>query len=176
MRSNTPRPPAASAPLKRGINRKKMESIKYLTKLFKDHYSGEPWIDTTIMGTLKPLTAKQAAMKVGKNNSIWQIVNHMIAWRRALIQRVKGSPVKVPGNNFISPVKDTSTRAWKDTLKKFERSQKEIIAFLKRADESVLEIISPTSVYSYYELVISILLHDTYHIGQIVLLKKELEK
>ncbi|CAG1020161.1 hypothetical protein MTYM_00098 [Methylococcales bacterium] len=153
-----------------------MNNIKYLTKLFNDHYAGNPWIDTTMMGTLSSLTAKQAAMKAGKNNSIWQIVNHMIAWRRALLTRVKGSPVKVPGNNFFTPVKDTSPRAWKDTLKKFERSQKEIIAFLKKADESVLEIISPTSGYSYYELTIAILLHDTYHIGQIVLLKKELEK
>jgi uncharacterized damage-inducible protein DinB len=150
-----------------------MDNIKYITKLFNDHYGGEPWIDTTIMGTLKALTAKQAAMRQGKNNSIWQIVNHMISWRKALLGRVKDKPVKVPSNNFILPVKDTSTRAWKDTLKKFERSQKEIIVFLNKADESVLEIISPTSRYSYYELVIAILLHDTYHIGQIVLLKKD---
>ncbi len=153
-----------------------MDNIKYITKLFNDHFAGDPWIDTTITGTLKSLTAKQAAMKPGKNNSIWEIVNHMISWRRALLTRVKGSPVKVPGNNFFSRVKDTSPRAWKDTLKKFESSQKEIIAFLKKADESLLEIISPTSGYSYYELIMAILLHDTYHIGHIVLLKKELGK
>ncbi len=152
-----------------------MDNIKRIKKLLSDHYDGVPWIDITIMGTLKSISAKQAAAQIGELNSIWQIVNHMIEWRKALIGRVMDKPVKNPRNNYISQIKDTSAKAWKDTLKKFERSQKDTITFLNKSGDPLLEKISPTSGYSYYELVLAILQHDTYHIGQIVLIKKLLD-
>ncbi len=153
-----------------------MDNISKIKKLLGDHYDGLPWIDITLMGTLSSLTAKQASVKIGELNSIWQIVNHMIAWRKALIGRVMDKPVKHPGYNYISQIKDTSSKAWKDTLKKFERSQKDIITFLNKSSDPLLEKISPTSGYSYYELLLAILQHDTYHIGQIVLIKKMMEE
>ncbi|HMT12733.1 MAG TPA: DinB family protein, partial [Ignavibacteria bacterium] len=104
--------------------------IEKVNKLIKDHYNGNPWIDTTIAATLKQLTAKQAAAKTGGLNSIWQIVNHMILWRTALIGRVMDQPIVYPDNNYIEEVKNTSAAAWKETIKKFERSQKEITSFL----------------------------------------------
>lgn len=151
------------------------KDIKRIKKILNDHFSGDPWIDTTISGTLKSITAKQAAEEHACFNSIWQIVNHTIAWRRALLARVKDKPISVPDNNFIYAVKDTSAKAWKDTIKKYEASHKELIAFLSKSKDTLLDKVSPTSGYSYYELVLSILLHDTYHIGQVVLIKKFLD-
>jgi uncharacterized damage-inducible protein DinB len=148
------------------------KDIKRIKKILNDHFSGDPWIDTTISGTLKSITAKQAAEEHAGFNSIWQIVNHTIEWRKALLARVKDKPISVPDNNFICTVKDTSPKAWRETIKKFESSQKELIAFLGKSKDTLLDKVSPTSGYSYYELVLSILLHDTYHIGQIVLIKK----
>ncbi|MBE2228795.1 MAG: DinB family protein [Ignavibacteria bacterium] len=153
-----------------------MTNIQHINKLLKDHYNGVPWIDITIAGTLKTLTAKKAAMKVDGLNSVWQIVNHMISWRNALIARVKDKPVPHPDNNFISEVKDTTAKAWKDTLKKFEKSQKDILAFLGKQKDIHLEKISPASGYSYYELVMAIIIHDSYHLGQIVLIKKMIDE
>lgn len=152
-----------------------MDNINRIKKLLSDHYKGVPWIDITIMGTLKSISAKQAAAKMGELNSIWQIVNHMISWREALIARVKDKPVAYPDDNYIAEIIITTPKAWKDTLKKFEKSQKNIISFLNRSKEPLLEKISPTSGYSYYELVLAILQHDTYHIGQIVLMRKMLD-
>jgi len=149
-----------------------MENIKRITKLLKVHYNGQPWIDISIARTLKSVTAKQASTAIGELNSIWQIVNHVIAWRNALIGRVKDKPVPAPADNFIQEVKNTTPKAWKDTLKKFETSQKNIISFLSRSNDQLLEKVSPTSGYTYYELVMAILVHDTYHLGQIVLIKK----
>jgi uncharacterized damage-inducible protein DinB len=153
-----------------------MSNIEYINKLLKDHYSGVPWIDITILGTLKTLTAKQAALKLPGLNSVWQIVNHMISWRNALIARVKDKPARHPDNNFIWEVKNTTAKAWKDTIKEFEKSQKNIIVFLGKQKDSHLEKISPTSGYSYYELVMAIIIHDTYHLGQIVLIKKMIDE
>ncbi len=149
-----------------------MNNIKRIQKLLNDHFLGEPWIDTNVLGTLKSITAKQATEKHKDFNSIWQIVNHMILWRLTLLKRLKDKSVIPPKNNFISEVKDTSPKAWKETIKKFERSQKNIISFLGKSKDELLKKISPTSGYSYYELVMAIVIHDTYHLGQIVLLKK----
>lgn len=150
--------------------------IKKVNKLIKDHYNGNPWIDTTIAVTLKQLTAKQAAAKTGGLNSIWQIVNHMILWRTALIGRVMDQPIVYPDNNYIEEVKNTSAAAWKETIKKFERSQKEITSFLAGSKDELLAKVSPSSGYSYFELVMSIVIHDSYHLGQIVLIKKMMEE
>jgi len=153
-----------------------MTNIQHINKLLKDHYNGVPWIDITIAGTLKTLTAKKAAMKIDGLNSVWQIVNHMISWRNALIARVKDKPARHPDNNFIWEVKNTTAKAWKDTLKKFEKSQKDILAFLGKQKDIHLEKISPASGYSYYELVMAIIIHDSYHLGQIVLIKKMIDE
>lgn len=155
---------------------KNNQNIKRIIKLLKDHYSGKPWIDITTGRTLKSLSAKQASAKYDGLNSIWEIVNHIISWRKALTGRVKDRPVPVPDDNFFSPVKDSSPAAWKKTVVKYELSQKEIMSFLSKSDDSLLENISPVSGYSYYELVISIIIHDTYHLGQIILIKKLLGK
>jgi uncharacterized damage-inducible protein DinB len=147
-------------------------NIKHITKLLGDHFNGDPWIDITILGELKKLSAKQAAYKPDGLNSVWEITNHMIAWRKALTRRVMNKPVKYSDDNFFREVKDRSTRAWKKTIEDFKKSQNDITAFLKKQDDTLLETVSPASGYTYYELVMAILLHDAYHTGQIVLLKK----
>jgi uncharacterized damage-inducible protein DinB len=147
-------------------------NIKHTIKLLEDHFGGDPWIDVTIIGELNSLSAKKAAAKTGSLNSIWEIVNHMISWRKALISRVKGKAVKYSENNFIDEVIDKSQAAWKNTISNFRKSQDDIISYLKKNDDKLLENVSPTSGYTYYELVMAILIHDSYHLGQIVLIKK----
>lgn len=155
---------------------KEKKNINHFLKLLGNHYNGSPWIDTTILETLKSLTAEEAARKINGLNSAWQIVNHILGWRNALIARVMDSPLPHPENNFFGEINDTSEKAWKDTLKKFEKSQQDIITFLSLQDDNLLEKISPSSGYSYFELVSAILIHDSYHLGQIVLIKKLLKK
>lgn len=155
---------------------KEKKNINHFIKLLGDHYKGDPWIDNTIAGELKSLTAEQAEKKFGGLNSIWQIANHMISWRNALIARVMDSPLPHPDNNFIEEISDTSEYAWKETLIKFEKSQEDIVKFLSAEEDSLLEKVSPSSGYSFFELVNAILIHDSYHLGQIVLIKKLLKK
>ncbi|HEY5370958.1 MAG TPA: hypothetical protein VIJ75_18390 [Hanamia sp.] len=48
-----------------------MQETKRIKKLFGDLYNGRPWIDITIMDTLKYISAEQAAKKVTpERNSI----------------------------------------------------------------------------------------------------------
>ncbi len=80
-----------------------MKETNRIVKLFEDLYNGSPWIDVTIMDTLKNISAEQAAKKViPGRNSIWQIINHMIAWRENVLLRVQGNEMVTPNNNYFT--------------------------------------------------------------------------
>jgi uncharacterized damage-inducible protein DinB len=149
-----------------------MKETARITELFEDLYSGEPWIDMTLKGVLKKVTAKQAAKRISpKYNSVWEIVNHIIKWRIHVLGRLNGEPFIVCSDNYFEKVTDKSDKAWKNTLKQLEDSQKQWIEFLK---EGGLEKVNPRSGKTYYWHIQAIIQHDVYHLGQIVMLTKTL--
>ncbi|HPG11997.1 MAG TPA: DinB family protein [Chitinophagaceae bacterium] len=150
-----------------------MKETKRISKLFEDLYNGGPWIDVTITTTVERLTAKQAAQKPPAGiNSIWQILNHLISWRKNVLQRVKGKVISTPDHNYILPVSDTSAKAWANTLKKLEKSQQEWLEFLEQIKTNDLLKTYPKNQMTYYDHIQGILQHDAYHLGQIVILSK----
>ena len=98
-----------------------MKETARIKKLIEDLYDGQPWLDVTILNTLRPLSAIQVATKISEKwNSIWQIVNHLVQWRFAVLERVKGNRSDSPADNYFWPITDTSENAWKKTLEKLE--------------------------------------------------------
>ncbi len=146
--------------------------LSRLVKLFKDHYNGSPWLDVTILATLEDVSALQAERRIGSHNSIWQIVRHMIAWRRANLQRIQGIIHHAPENNYIEDVADTSEQAWKAELKELEKSQKALLSYMTSGRDLHFDAVYAPNSLTYYEHIQAILQHDAYHLGQIVLLKK----
>jgi uncharacterized damage-inducible protein DinB len=150
-----------------------MEEVKRISKLISDLYDGNSWIDVTVNGTLKNISATLAfAHPVSNLNSIWEIVNHLVSWREVVIKRLNGEVIEGPTNNFFEPIKDNSEEAWLKTLKRFDEVQQAWMEFMKGFDSNDLEIIYKNTKTTYYELILGILQHDAYHLGQIVLLKK----
>lgn len=141
--------------------------------LFENLFNGDPWIDVTIMATLQKLSGSQAAAKVLPDcNSIWEIVNHMISWRKNVLQRIQGKILTTPSNNYFEMVDDTSQDAWLKTLESFQQTQKEWIDYLEKLNIEVLQTTYPSNGMTYFEHIHGILQHDAYHLGQIVLLSK----
>jgi uncharacterized damage-inducible protein DinB len=150
-----------------------MKEAKRIKKLFEDLYDGSPWIDVTIMDTLKSISAQRAAKKIAPGrNSVWQIVNHIIAWRENVLLRVQGNIIITPNNNYFIEIDNVSEAEWQKTLERLANSQDQWIRFLENFDESKFETIYPSNKMSYYEHIHGILQHDAYHLGQIVLLSK----
>jgi len=150
-----------------------MKESDRLISLFQKLYNGSPWIDVNLVSTLSKITASQAQKKALPNaNSIWEIINHLISWRINVLQRMQGKQIKTPDNNYFEPVKDGSDTAWKETLHQLETTHKEWIDFLSRIETTQFENIYPGNEMTYYEHIQGILQHDTYHLGQVVLLSK----
>jgi uncharacterized damage-inducible protein DinB len=150
-----------------------MEETKRISKLFSDLYDGDAWIDVTIVGTLKNVNSGQAFSRpIANLNTIWEIVNHLISWRETVLKRMKGEIVEEPEKNFFETVKNNSEDAWSSTLKRFEESQQMWMEFLSKFNNQDMGKFYVQSKYTYYDMIHGILQHDTYHLGQVVMLKK----
>jgi uncharacterized damage-inducible protein DinB len=153
-----------------------MKETQRLIRLFEAGYDGSPWIDVNLVDILQLVSAAQALKKTApSSNSIWEITNHIISWRKNVLHRVKGKTIKTPAHNYFLAVKSSSSAAWKATLKELELTQSDWIAFLKSLKEAELEEVYAPNHLTYYEHIQGILQHDAYHLGQIVMLTKLLK-
>lgn len=150
-----------------------MKETARLKKMFADLYAGDPWLDVTLVGTLSKINARQAAHKINPGwNSIWEIANHLIAWRENVLERVKGKTLPTPSHNYFGPVADTSEAEWQLTQQKLDRSQQAWLTFLDQIREEKMEKVYSINHMTYADHIHGILQHDAYHLGQIVMLAK----
>lgn len=150
-----------------------MSESKRISNLYQSIYNGNPWLEVTLTNTLKDVTAEQAYKKVAPNlNTIWEIVNHLIQWRRNILRRVQGEEIITPDHNYFVPVIDPSEAAWEQSLQNLAKSQEQWNTFFEDFDSDHLTKIYVNNGHSYYEHIHGIIQHDVYHLGQIVILKK----
>ncbi|WP_026449748.1 DinB family protein [Aequorivita capsosiphonis] len=150
-----------------------MNESNRIQSLFTDLYHGHPWLDVTLQDTLSRITSEQAFERpIQDGNTIWEIVNHIIAWRENVLKRVQGEVLEIPSNNYIEVIKDPSDEAWQNTLAALETTQKEWLYFLNTFNEADFKKEYPANKLSYYQHIHGIIQHDAYHLGQIVLLTK----
>jgi len=150
-----------------------MSEPQRIQSLFTDLYHGHPWLDVTLQDTLSRITPEQANQRPIKNgNTIWEITNHIIAWRENVLKRVGDEVIETPANNYIEKIKDVSEEAWRQTLEALETTQKEWLYFLSTFNEADFSNEYPVNKLTYYQHIHGIIQHDAYHLGQIVLLAK----
>jgi hypothetical protein len=153
-----------------------MKETTRIAKLFEDLYEGDPWIGVSILPNLRDLTAAQAARKIDPAwNTIWEITQHIIAWRENVLQRVQGLVIRTPQHNYIQPVTDVSEPAWQRTLDRLEESQAAWISLFGFPAADFQSVYSSNGM-TYYEHIHGILQHDAYHLGQIVILRKKIRE
>jgi uncharacterized damage-inducible protein DinB len=150
-----------------------MSESKRISNLYQSIYNGNPWLEVNLTNTLENVTAEQAYRKINPNlNTIWEIVNHLIQWRRNILRRVEGEVVTAPDHNYFVPVLDPSEAAWEQSLQNLAKSQESWNVFFEDFNDTDLEKIYVNNEHSYYEHIHGIIQHDVYHLGQIVILKK----
>jgi uncharacterized damage-inducible protein DinB len=129
-----------------------------------------------VSDALAGLTAEQASWNDGDDNhSIWQIVNHLIFWNERWLMRFRGEvPPKMEGENSGTFSGAGSEGEWKKTVKKLDEVLTEWETRLKETGDDVLE----REAYegygdSWLAMLTQTTIHNAYHIGQIVTLRKQ---
>jgi uncharacterized damage-inducible protein DinB len=151
-----------------------MTETHRINSLLKRAFQGPAWHGPSLRELLEGVTAEQAAARpiVGAH-SIWELVNHIIAWEQITKRRLEGDPVNdVPDEVNFPPVVDTGEQAWQTALESLAASNQSLRDSIKQIDDAKLEEMAAGQSYSNYAMLHGVIQHDLYHAGQIALLKK----
>ncbi len=154
-----------------------MTETHRINSQLKRAYQGEAWHGPSLCELLDGVTAEQAAARpIAGAHSIWELVNHIIAWEQIAKRRLEGDPVKNPPDEMnFPPVTNTSESAWQKTLEQLADSNKSKREDVKQNEDSRLDELVPEADYSNYFMLHGVIQHDLYHAGQIALLKKAVQ-
>lgn len=154
-----------------------MTETHRINSQLKRAYQGEAWHGPSLRELLAGVTAEQAVAKpISDAHSIWELVNHIIAWEQIVNRRLEGETVADILNEMnFPPVTDASDEAWQTTLQALEASNQALRNSIKQIDDAKLEEIVPGTGYTNYFMLHGAIQHGLYHAGQIALLKKALQ-
>lgn len=147
----------------------------FLEQLEMHHYEND-WF-ASMKQALHGVSAAEAAWtNSGISNSIWQIVNHLIFWNEDVIHRIKGTenPNKAEDNEvtFGNPGDPEDEIGWAQTVQHLNEVMNKLKTVITDLDDEMLKVSYKANGYSIERLLSNIMMHDTYHLGQIVLLRK----
>lgn len=122
---------------------------------------------------LRGITAKQAAARpLRKAHTVWELVLHITAWKRAVLRRMQGHALALsPAQNF-PPMPKVTGANWQSTLAALQAAQQDLHRAVAALPQSRLQQIVPGKRYTVYFMLHGLVQHDLYHAGQIALLKK----
>lgn len=112
------------------------------------------------------LTAGQANWTDGKgNHSVGQLTYHLLFWTRRDLQNLRGEkPAKFDGNNDKT-FTDFDAKQWGETVRQLDQTLTDIEKIVASASNAQLAKWAPTLE--------PISIHTAYHIGEIVMVRKE---
>src|SRR5687767_15893154 len=117
--------------------------IQQLLSIIDQAYDHKSWHGTNLRGSIRGLTAKQAARRprLGRHN-IWEVVVHAAYWKYAVTRRFTGQrrgSFALKGSNWFPRQQSENDKQWRADvalLEKIHRELREAVANLSAADLS----------------------------------------
>lgn len=150
--------------------------IRLLLEGIEEGYVKKAWHGTNLRGSIRGLSAKQAAVRPGKNrHNIWEIVVHCAYWKYAVWRRITGEkrgsfPLK--GSNWFPRPAENSEQAWRGDVGLLNEMHELMIDAVARLRPSDLKKVPKGSNVDNRSMIFGIAAHDIYHAGQIQLIKR----
>lgn len=136
------------------------------------------WI-VPLSKALEGLTAEQAAwIPPSGGLSIWQLVNHMYYYNERILKRLQGQAPSVPAAEsneatFGSPGAPLDHVGWSQHVERTTELAEQLHNNLVTLQDSRLEEAYLDSEQNWAQTLARWVLHDAYHTGQIVLLRRQ---
>jgi hypothetical protein len=139
--------------------------------LLDEAYEKKTWHGPNLKQSLRGVRAKQAAWRPARGrHNIWEVTLHAAYWKYAVRRRIDGGKrglFALKGSNFFArPEKGKlNEAAWNADKALLEREHR----LMRRAIEKVLR--KPRGM-KILRMLYGVAFHDTYHAGQIRLLRR----
>ncbi len=152
--------------------------ILNIRRQVKANYEGVAWHGSSLKENLEGITTKQAFQRpLPSFHNIAELVVHLINWRNFVIQKLQGNAdfsIELDTSADWAVLNEESEEVWQNALERLEKSQETLLALLKNTEDQILsqKVKSNQAEHTYYVMLHGIIQHDTYHNGQIALLKK----
>lgn len=108
----------------------------------------------------------------GEEHSVFQLLNHLSYWQDWVLRWLDGEDPGVPehaSGGWPGDEKPRSLEDWEQALEHFKKGVDEL-----KSRSHVMDLLAVRGDKSPLEMFTSIALHNSYHIGQVVLLRRAL--
>lgn len=153
-----------------------MNKVELLLHGWDSCYEKEDWYPP-LTDALKELSEEQANWRPEGEpvNTIWENVHHLIFYKERLLKRMTGEESDYPeglSNDDTFAVQSMSNKDWQETLDRLQSVHQGIRDQIARWEEEEFEHIFPNRSQSVGRWVNSLIMHDAYHTGQIMFIRK----
>lgn len=110
----------------------------------------------------------------GCPHSIWQTLNHLIYWQEFCLALLRGENPPAPthaSDTWISTMRPRNAEEWKNAVDVFLEGLQRVANTI---DSNLEEQVVALPGTSRAEIIGTVMLHNSYHLGQIVLLRRML--
>jgi uncharacterized damage-inducible protein DinB len=150
-----------------------MTEVERIADQIRRAFEGDAWHGPALMELLPAVNSMVAnSHPINNAHSVWEIVNHLTAWKRAVLQRMNGQAVELIGEQDWPTVRDDSEEAWQKTLEALQDTQKELYDAVVALPESRLDERVPNRDHTIRYMLVGVAQHELYHAGQIAVLRK----
>jgi hypothetical protein len=150
--------------------------VDSLVALLDEAFQRKSWHGTNLRGSLRGISAAEAAWKPNKNRKcIWEHTLHTAYWKYVIRRKLTGEKrgaFELQGSNWIALPADRSEASWRASIGILENEHRRLREAVAALDERALAAHPDGSAYPAAYLIRGIALHDIYHTGQIQLLKR----
>jgi len=140
-----------------------MSNRDLLLRILDDAYERKAWHGPNLRGSLRGVTAEEALWRPAPGrHSIWELAVHCAYWKytvRRKLTGVKRGAFPRKGSNWLPP-----GDSWEADLRLLRDEHRALRDAVARA--------SAQQLAKYERLIYGVAAHDTYHTGQIQLIKR----
>lgn len=154
-----------------------MALAKQIAKHFREVYFGGNWTDSSMKEQLSNVSWHKAIEKIGTLNSIMALAYHNYYFVVALLDVLKEKPLTAHDKFSFNHPKIESQQDWESFLNKIWNDVECVALLIEQMHDGKLnEDFAEVKYGTYYRNIAGIIEHTHYHLGQIVLIKKLLQK